>query len=348
MKIKSMLIASAASLFTVSGAVAADAVVAVDPEPAEYVQICDAYEGFYMIPGSEVCLDISGRVRVQFDYNSVVRDFEQDVDMRIDFDARHETEWGTVRSFIRIGNGLVNGAPVSIATNAAGAVTGVSLFGGVSVERAFISVQPNENVTITTGRAGSLYYREEIDSNQIKFQYAGNGFALGLAYEDAALSGPNTKSFGGANDAIIGQVSYSASGFSIYGELAYEGREAGATVTTYAANIGAGYDGGNWDIGVEYEWFRGASAFEVVGCPAGKLDELAIILGVDITDKLTASSDWDYYGNNQGWAVANTLAYSVSSNFSVEAELDYTSRRARSATATVGVWELGLDFVATF
>ncbi|WP_200931498.1 porin, partial [Rhizobium rhizogenes] len=43
MNLKSLLISSAASLAAVSGAHAADAIVAAEPEPLEYVRICDAY-----------------------------------------------------------------------------------------------------------------------------------------------------------------------------------------------------------------------------------------------------------------------------------------------------------------
>ena len=53
MKIKSLLLGSTAALIAVTGARAADAVM-VEPEPVEYVRICDAYgAGFFYIPGTE-------------------------------------------------------------------------------------------------------------------------------------------------------------------------------------------------------------------------------------------------------------------------------------------------------
>ncbi|RUU49121.1 porin, partial [Mesorhizobium sp. M7A.T.Ca.TU.009.01.1.1] len=43
---------------------AADAVVVAEPEPAEYVKICDVYgAGYFYIPGTETCLRIGGYVR---------------------------------------------------------------------------------------------------------------------------------------------------------------------------------------------------------------------------------------------------------------------------------------------
>ncbi|MER8470730.1 porin, partial [Mesorhizobium sp. M1328] len=59
-----LLLGSAAALIAVSGARAADAVVVAEPEPAEYVKICDVYgAGYFYIPGTETCLRIGGYVR---------------------------------------------------------------------------------------------------------------------------------------------------------------------------------------------------------------------------------------------------------------------------------------------
>ncbi|MFA6155280.1 porin [Mesorhizobium sp.] len=64
MNIKSLLLGSAAAMIAVSGARAADAVVVAEPEPAEYVKICDVYgAGYFYIPGTETCLRIGGYVR---------------------------------------------------------------------------------------------------------------------------------------------------------------------------------------------------------------------------------------------------------------------------------------------
>ncbi len=66
MNIKSLLLGSAAALAVVSGAHAADAIVAAEPEPLEYVRICDAYgKGYFYIPGTETCLQIGGKVRTE-------------------------------------------------------------------------------------------------------------------------------------------------------------------------------------------------------------------------------------------------------------------------------------------
>ena len=64
MNIKSLLLGSAAAMIAATGANAADAIVAPEPEAVEYVRVCDAYgAGYFYIPGTETCLRISGYVR---------------------------------------------------------------------------------------------------------------------------------------------------------------------------------------------------------------------------------------------------------------------------------------------
>ncbi len=113
MNIKSLLIGSAAALVAVSGARAADAVVVAEPEPVEYVRVCDAYgAGFFYIPGTETCLKISGYVRYDaaggdnvYDGTNVgAKDNEtwyKRTRAEVRFDARSETELGTLRSYIQ-------------------------------------------------------------------------------------------------------------------------------------------------------------------------------------------------------------------------------------------------------
>ncbi len=120
MKIKSLLLGSAATIVVVSGAQAADAVV-IEPEPTEYLRVCDAYgSGFFFIPGTETCLRFSGYVRTHFsklnkDTTATVRSSiiagnyslseettRWSTRARFDIDTRNETDWGTLRSLIRI------------------------------------------------------------------------------------------------------------------------------------------------------------------------------------------------------------------------------------------------------
>ena len=70
MKLKALLLGSAAAMIAVSGANAADAIVD-EAHPVEYVRVCDMYgAGFFYIPGTETCLKLSGSARLQYTYTS--------------------------------------------------------------------------------------------------------------------------------------------------------------------------------------------------------------------------------------------------------------------------------------
>jgi hypothetical protein len=125
MNIKSLLLGSAAALAVVSGAQAADAVVAAEPEPMEYVRVCDAYgTGYFYIPGTETCLKIGGQLRYEKRFDSggtekydragllsgnFTKDsYDNHTRLRLDTEARNDSEWGTVFSWFRIQADSVN------------------------------------------------------------------------------------------------------------------------------------------------------------------------------------------------------------------------------------------------
>ena len=145
MKLKTLLLGSAAAMMAVTGAHAADAVVA-DPEPVEYVRVCDMYgNGFFYIPGTETCLKINGRVRVQYEYedNNDTGDSNGDFDgsARLGFDVRNETDFGTLRSFIRIASSSITtrGAAGTVVND--GDTVGVSdTQRSVFIDEAYISL----------------------------------------------------------------------------------------------------------------------------------------------------------------------------------------------------------------
>src|SRR5215468_9565330 len=122
---KSLLLGTAAGLFAVAGAQAAD--MPVKAAPVQYVKICSLYgDGFYYIPGTDTCLKMGGYLRVQVETNMggggvpvgdsaggeisqgrFTRDLTNDINYRvrgaISWDVRQQTEYGTLRTYIRFG-----------------------------------------------------------------------------------------------------------------------------------------------------------------------------------------------------------------------------------------------------
>ena len=110
MNLKSIMLGAAAAAAAVTGAQAADLPVA--PEPVDYVRVCDAFGArFFYIPGTDTCLRVGGRVRVDFYFNDFAKDGGHGWTRKnggtstrargyLYLDARTNTEYGLVRAYV--------------------------------------------------------------------------------------------------------------------------------------------------------------------------------------------------------------------------------------------------------
>ena len=117
--VKSLLLGSAAGLAAVAGAQAAD--LPVKAKAVEYVKVCSLYgAGFFYIPGTDTCLKIGGFVRTEWNHNAggsfntnvagANAQYNRASDTLVNrtrglfsFDVRSQTEYGTLRSYVRAG-----------------------------------------------------------------------------------------------------------------------------------------------------------------------------------------------------------------------------------------------------
>lgn len=190
------LLAAAGTVVVASVARSADAVVVAEPDSMEYVRVCDAYgAGFFYIPGTETCLKVSGYLRFDlaggddvFTGGPVGAD-ENDTwyarsRAELRFDARSETELGTLRSFADTRVQNTNGDNAE------------------SLHQAFIELggfQIGLNDVLFgswLGYAGSSiiqddviqYGSDSISSNQISYTFkGGNGFSAIIAAEQGEI-----------------------------------------------------------------------------------------------------------------------------------------------------------------
>jgi hypothetical protein len=139
--VKSLLLGTAAGLVAVAGAQAAD--MPVKAKPVQYVKICSLYgDGFYYIPGTDVCLKVGGYVRGEYFYNYGVNgtngpwqagtagtgsgyndrfdggDFILRTRAYAWFDSRQQTEYGTLRTYLNVGVNYDNPTNTSTTFNA--------------------------------------------------------------------------------------------------------------------------------------------------------------------------------------------------------------------------------------
>lgn len=304
MTIKSLLIGSAAAIVAASGAQAADAIVAADPEPVEYVQVCDTYgDGYFYIPGTETCLKFSGYVQFQTVIDDDGDDAEHGVEARLQIDAKNDSELGTIASTIRLTNAN-SASPVASAFN---------------VDRAFMTVGDGNFWTL--GLIGSPWDFSIVGEQQFLVSGATN-VALGYT---AAFDGGTVELYAvddnGTNAAldVIGKVSFTAGDLGVVAALAYDESNA-------AGELGAKVNLSYMGFGAHAQWSQNAAA----GTFNTAYDwVVGVGYGFDATDKLNIALAADAALANGGvsgvddWGVSANFTYQVAEGLSAAARITH-------------------------
>jgi hypothetical protein len=204
MIVKSFLLGSAAGLVAVSGTLAAD--LPVKAKPVEYVKICTLYgEGFYYIPGTDICLKIGGYVRADYRWNATgggqpqytgaggaqdrsVSPFSMRHRAHFNFDSRSQTAYGTLRTYVAVNidnadQGTVTVNPTRAFIQWAGFTFGhTKSFTDVpgTPEETFKSLFQTQNVSETAPNG----------TNQIAYTWElGNGMTLNVGADERRTKG---------------------------------------------------------------------------------------------------------------------------------------------------------------
>lgn len=345
MNIRGLLFGSAAAMVAVSGARAADAVMAPEPEPVEYVRVCDAYgSGFFYIPGTETCLQISGYVWYQVgatsDQGGIFAGdtpnywgFDPDgwnksVRARVNFDARSETEWGTLRSYIRMQadwNGVGDG-PVSVEQ-------AFIELGGLRMGYTESAWAETVNGTSSFGSHtwGGLWYGYQKRA-LIQYNFSSNGFFGTLSLEDDALDGE------GYLPDVVGLVGYQGGWGAVWTRVGYDESFEG-----FAASLGTqinipGFEGSSFRlIGYyadgDHAFGTGSPVFQFGGFGNAEWSVLASYYH-QFTPTFAASVGVQYFDNFyfantsigtgfNGWSADLSLVWLPVTNFEVRAEVNY-------------------------
>ncbi|MBO0345017.1 porin [Roseibium limicola] len=184
MNFKSIMLAAAATAAAATTSQAADLPVAA--EPVDYVKVCDAYGSrFYYIPGTDTCLRVGGRVRVQYTANDF-SDGGNWGDSSADgygaygrgylyLDSRTATEFGLLRTFTEFSGRSDTGFSLGAAYVQFGGFT----FGYATSNFDYFTG------TSYIGVAGRNWSDTTVE--QVAYTQAfGNGFSATVALEDAA------------------------------------------------------------------------------------------------------------------------------------------------------------------
>ncbi len=315
MNIKSLLLGSAAALAVVSGAHAADAIVAAQPEPAEYVKVCDAYgTGYFYIPGTETCLKFGGKVRYDIKTGAEYGadgGWSKRSRFELHVSTASDTEYGALKT-----SGLVqfnndnNSDSIDI-------IEATVSLGGLTVGQ-------NDSLFSTlTGYAGNVIQDGDIvgygpfDTQFIQYTYdAGNGLTVSGAVEhDPLVAGAPDDDY---TPNLVGGAAYSNSGFGIGGVVGYDH-------DAQSAVLKARLDG---KFGIVSAFLIGeyntdsTSAIPNVYAVFG--GDWAVIGGftANVTDKAAINTQFGY-SQAKDWEATANIAYTVVDGFVVTPEVDY-------------------------
>ncbi|NTF06972.1 porin [Agrobacterium rubi] len=324
MNIKSFLIGSAAALAAVSGAQAADAIVAAEPEPLEYVRVCDAFgAGYFYIPGTETCLKFGGYVRFQTNFGRDVlgtagtSDWNSFTRAQFEVDTKTDTELGTLRGFIGFRGNAEDGS-----------AAGSSVF----VDQAFIQLGG-----LTVGKVYSEWDNDlsgETDIlssntlfNSIRYTYDAGSFYATLSVDElegtlstkdnnVGITGVVGAKFGGVTATVVGSYDTDLEDGAIRGML--------------FADVGPG------TLGLSGVWASGVNSYYAVSEWA-----VAAEYAIKATDKLTITPAAEYLGNlsapigstplnpnadfssNDAWTAGLTVDYKITDGLTTKVTANY-------------------------
>ncbi|WP_296019569.1 porin [uncultured Agrobacterium sp.] len=336
MNIKSLLIGSAAALAAVSGAKAADAIVAAEPEPMEYVRVCDAFgTGFFYIPGTETCLKFGGYIRFQTDFGrdlSGTSDWNSFTRAQFEVDTKTDTELGTLRGFIGFRGNAENGSSAS---------------SSVFVDQAFIELGGLKVGKFYNWWDDDLSGETDLLSsntlfNSIRYTYDAGSFWAGISVDELqgtndqfrTITGPagivggvqtfNVRAEADNNVGISAGVGAKLGGATLQLIGGYDtDQEEGAVRLIATADVGPG------TLGLAGVWASGTNAYYA-------LSEWAVAAeyAIKATDRLTITPGAQYLGN-----VADRVALLDSTGaFSGSTAIvsnDWSNRDAWTAGVTV-------------
>jgi len=304
MNIKSLLLGSAAALAAVSGAQAADAIIAAEPEPMEYVRVCDAFgTGYFYIPGTETCLKVGGYVRFQVNAGENVggsSDWDAFTRGRLEVTSKSDTELGELTGFIAIHGESYN----QDSDDDHFYMDEVYLqLGGFKVGN-YLNWW-DKGINGETDKIGGNR------QNSVAYIYTGDAFTAGIQLDeietvtgnDLGLEGIVTASFGAASIDLLGSYDFDA--------------EEGAIRALVSAEVGPGtlQLAGIWASDENYYYDR--AEWTIAGSYAFKATErFTITPGVQYFDSLAFTDD-------DGWRAGVTVDYAVTEGMAVKVTANY-------------------------
>jgi hypothetical protein len=340
MNIKSLLIGSAAAFAAVSGAQAADAIVAAEPEPMEYVRVCDAFgTGYFYIPGTETCLKIGGYVRFQvnvgedasYDSSNVAynsdpaaksSDWDSGTQVYLTIDAKSDTEYGTLTGYIGL-EADNDGWGGDVYTDEA-----YIQLGGFKAGLIYSNWDKGINGETDDLHGGNVF-------NSIQYIYDGGAFSALLSVDELEYDIDHSNGVG-----VTGLVTAALGGVSIDLLGSYDTyNEEGSIRAILSADVGPGTFqlAGVWSSDVNNAYYDEAE-WTVAASYAFKATEK-----LTITPAAQYWSDVGFVSGVDQWRVGLTVGYGITQGLDLLATVNYTDNDATD-DSTSGFLRLQRNF----
>ena len=326
---------------------AADAIIAAEPDPVEYVRVCDAFgSGYFYIPGTETCLRFSGLVRMRVFaegqtsrlvgnvgvpngvfVNSGGDSYQTNYRGRLTIDAKSDTELGELWGRLRFqGDSSSPTADANAVVDQAFLQLG-GLFAGYS-ESAWV-YSTNGGASGFGGKGiydGNYGYQQR---NMLQYQFSGSDFFAVLSLEDDNDSTSWTPD-------VVARLGGAFGDITVFGVVAYD-----QSSEEFGVKLGLNTDigsAGNFLVQGFY-----ASGDTNYSASLGYVDstwtpEWSILAayGHDITETINAYVNGQYFADFynpvtnvssgiDAWSVSGGFKWSPVTNFSVTAEGRYYS-----------------------
>jgi len=324
MNIKSLLLGSAAALAAVSGAQAADAIVAAEPEPMEYVRVCDAFgTGYFYIPGTETCLKIGGYVRFQTDFGRTANtanggDWDSWTRGRLEVTSKSSTELGELTGFIAIHG--------DASRDNLGGTPDPFYFDEVYLQLGGFKAGTYLN-WFDNDLAGEL----DVLSNSTRFSsvsytYTGDTVTAGIQVDEISSADGPAVSWEGEGQGVgvegIVRAALGPVALELLGAYDIDAEE-GVIRGMASAEIGPG------TLAVAAAWASGPTAYY-----AASETTVAVNYAIDVTEKLQIIPEFQYFwdtlndaeddfGGDDDWSAGATVNYKIVEGLSTKVAVGY-------------------------
>ena len=337
MKIKSLLLGSAAAMVAVSGASAADAIVAAEPEPVEYVRVCDAFgNGYFYIPGTETCLRISGYVWFQIGGVEDLDTYTNSTRARLNIDARSDTEWGELASRIRIQgtwgtnmDGPGAGSMSQVIDQAWIRLGGLFMGYSESYWANAYNTGASNWGTHSWGGLGYGYQQRHL----VGYTYNNGNFFLAVSVENDDDRTNWTPDFTGKIGGTFGAA-------TVWLKVGYDEWNPNSLTSGTGVGAGVALDLGPGNLRVLGYYADGNTAYQASNGPSSPEWSAIASYGMDLGANWYGSIGAQYYNNfyctiftggcaandgsgQDGWAAEASLVWTPITNFEIRAELYY-------------------------